>query len=105
MGVEGGVCRAACEVANSTGGAALDPEDGVAIGGFEQEGEMGADVGGSFAQAWGFFDILEIFEFAFEAGECVEDSGVVVATLFEEGLAIVEGHAAGSGGETCGLGG
>ena len=74
VGVEGGVSCAAGEVADSSGGAALDPEDGVAVGGFEEEGEVGADVGGAFAQAGGLFDVLEVVEFAFEASECVEDA-------------------------------
>ena len=71
-----GVGGAAGEVADSAGGAALDPEDGVGVGGFEEELEVGADVGGAFAEAGGFFDVLEVFEFAFEAGERVEDAGV-----------------------------
>ena len=37
VGVEGCVGCAAGEVADSAGGAAFDPEDGVAVGGFEQE--------------------------------------------------------------------
>jgi hypothetical protein len=41
------------------GGAALDPEDGVAVGGFEEELQVGADVGGALAQAGGFVDVLE----------------------------------------------
>ena len=80
--VEGRVGCSAGEVANSAGGAALDPEDGVAVGRFEQEGKVGADVGGAVAQAGGLFDVLEAFEFAFKTGEGVEDAGVVVAALF-----------------------
>ncbi len=64
---------------------------------------MGADVGGAFAQAGGLFDVLQVIEFAFETGERVEDTGVVVAALFEEGLAVVEGHAAGASGQSCRL--
>ena len=79
--MEGWVGCAASEVADSAGGAALDPEDGVAVGGFEEEGEVGADVGGAAAEAGRFFDVLETLEFAFETGEGVEDAGVVVAAL------------------------
>jgi hypothetical protein len=96
VGVEGCLGVASGEVADSACGAALDPEDGVAAGGFEQEGEVGADVGGALAKAGGLFDIFELVEFAFETSEGVEDSGVVVAGLFEEGFAVVEGHAAGA---------
>ena len=55
-----GVSCAAGEVADSAGGAALDPEDGVAVGGFEEEREVGADVGGALAQAGGLFDVLDV---------------------------------------------
>ena len=37
------------EVADSGGGAALDPEDGVGVVGFEEELEVVLDVGGTFA--------------------------------------------------------
>ena len=97
-----GVSCSAREVADAAGGAALDPEDGVGVGGFEQEVEMGADVGGAFAQAGDFFDILEPLEFAFEPGERVEGAGVGVAALFEEGFAVVEGHAARAAGQALG---
>ena len=96
VGVEGGVGCAAGEVADSAGGAALDPEDGVGVGGFEEEVEVGADVGGALAQAGGLFDVFDALELAFEAGEGVEDAGVGVAALFEEFFAVVEGHAAGA---------
>ncbi len=66
---------------------------------------MGANVGDAFAQAGGLFDVLEIFEFAFEAGEGVEDGGVGVAGLFEEGFAVEEGHAASTVGHAVGVGG
>jgi len=46
----------------------------------------------------GLFDVLQMVEFALEAGECVEDAGVVVAAFFEEGFAVVEGHPAGTPG-------
>ena len=84
VGVKGCVGGAPGEVADSAGGAALDPEDGVAVGGFEEEGEVGADVGGALAEAGGLFDVLDAFEFAFEAGEGVEDGGVGVAAFFQE---------------------
>src|SRR5207302_6836827 len=99
----GGVSCASGQIADSSGGTAFDPENGVAVGRFEEEGEVGADVGGAFAQAGGLFDVLEVVEFPFETGERVEDAGVVVAALFEEGFAIVEGHAAGACGESCRL--
>ena len=95
VGVEGG--GGAGEAADSGGGAALDPEDGVGVGGFEKELEVVLDVGGAFAEAGGLVDVLEVFELAFEAGEGVECSGVGVAGLLEEGLALVEGHASGGG--------
>src|SRR5579871_4372551 len=101
MGVEG--VTASGEVADASGGSALDPEDCVAVAGFEKKGEVGADVGGAFAEARGLFDVFDALKFAFETGEGVEGSGVVVAALFEELFAEVEGHAAyatsGVGGE------
>ena len=66
---------------------------------------MGADVGGAFAEAGGFFDVFEAVELAFEAGEGVEDGEVEVAGVFEEVGAIEEGHAAGLGGEVRVVGG
>ena len=103
VGVEGGVSCSSGEVADASSGATLDPEDGVAVGGLEEEGEMGADVCGAFSQAGRLFHVLQVVEFAFEAGERVEDAGVVVAALFEEGFAVVEGHAACSAGQPCRL--
>ena len=84
VGVEGCVGCGAGEVADSAGGSAFDPEDGVAVGGFEEEVEVGADVGGALAEAGGLVDVLDAFELAFEAGEGVEDGGVGVAAFFEE---------------------
>jgi hypothetical protein len=43
--------RAGEAFADAAGGAALDPEDGVGVVGFEQELEVGADVGDALAQA------------------------------------------------------
>ena len=57
VGVEGWRGCAAGEVADAAGGAALDPEDGVGVGGFEEEFEVRADVGGALAQAGGLFDV------------------------------------------------
>ena len=54
---------------------------------------MRADVCRAFAQTRGFFDVLQVVEFTFEASQRVEHSGVIVAALFEEGLAIMERHA------------
>lgn len=58
--VEGCVCRSTGQVANSSGDATLDPEDGVAVGRFEEEDEVGADVSGAFAQAGGLFHVLQM---------------------------------------------
>ncbi len=40
---------------------------------------------------------FKLVEFAFEAGEGVESADVGVAGFFQEGLTLVEGHAAGGG--------
>ncbi len=94
VGVVAGVAGGAGEIAHAGGGAALDPEDGVGVLRFEQEVEVGGDVGGALAQAGGFVYIFEAFELAFEAGEGVEGAGVGVAAFFEELGAGEEGHTA-----------
>ena len=86
----GGVAGVAGGVAEAAGGAALDPEDGVGVGGFEEELEVIADVGGALAQAGGLFDFAQAFEFAFEAWEGVEGAEVGVAARFEEVCAVDE---------------
>jgi hypothetical protein len=65
---------------------------------------VGGDVGGALAQAGGLIHVLEAVEFCFEAGECVERSGVCVAELFEELGALLEGNSS-EGGEWAGAGG
>ncbi len=85
-------------VAEVGGGAALDPEDGVGVGGFEEEFEMGADVGGTLAQAGGFFDVADAVELAFEPNKCVDGAEVGVAVGLEEVGAVRELHAAWLGG-------
>ena len=87
--------RGAGSVADSSGGAALDPEDGVAVGGFEEEVQVGADVGGAAAQAGRFFDVLEASSSPSRRVRALRTLSVVVAALFEEGFAVSEGHAAG----------
>ena len=83
--------------ADPAGGAALDPEDGVGVLRFEQELEVGCDVGGALAQAGRLVDVLQAVELALEEAEGVERSGVGVAALFQELGALVEGHAAEAG--------
>src|SRR5260370_7432803 len=78
MRVEGRVCRTPSEVPNPSGGSALDPEDCVAVAGFEQKCEVSADVSGALAQAGGLFHILNAVEFAFKAGKSIETSIVIV---------------------------
>jgi hypothetical protein len=83
--------------ADSSGGAALDPEDGVGVLRLEQELQMGGDVGGALAQAWGLVDVLQAVELALEEAEGVERAGIGVAATFQELGAVVEGHAAKAG--------
>ena len=64
--------RCAGGVAEAAGGAAFDPEDGVGVGGFEEEFQVVADVGGALAEAGGFVDFAEALELAFEALQGVE---------------------------------
>ena len=66
VGVEGGVGLPSDQIANSSCGATLDPEDGVAVGGLQQEGQMGADVGGTLAETGGLLYVLDAFQLAFE---------------------------------------
>ena len=54
--------------ADSAGGAALDPEDGVGVLRFEQELQMGGDVGGALAQAGRLVDVLQAVELALQEG-------------------------------------
>ena len=89
-----GVAGAASEIADAAGCAALDPEDGVGVLRFQQELQVGRDVGGALAQAGGFVHILQALQFAFETSEGVERAGVGVAALFQEIGALFEGHAA-----------
>ena len=90
-GVAGGVAEAA-------GGAAFDPEDGVGVGGFEEEFQVVANVGGALAEAGGFVDFAEAFEFSFETLEGVEGAEVGIAAGFEEVGAVEEFKAAEVGG-------
>jgi hypothetical protein len=82
MAGEGAAVSLVRERADTGGGAALDPEDGVGVLRFEQELEVGRDVGGALAETGGFVDVSEALEFAFEARECVERASVGVAALF-----------------------
>ena len=88
------VARAAGCVAESSGGAALDPEDGVGVSGFEQEFEVIADVGGALAEAGGFVDFAESLEFAFESLEGVDGAEIGIAACFQEVGAVDEFEAA-----------
>ncbi len=48
----------------AAGGAAFDPEDGVGVGGFQEELEVVANVGGALAEACSFVYFAEAFELA-----------------------------------------
>ena len=50
------------QVRSPSGRTPLNPEDRVAVGRFEEEGEMGADFGGTPAEAAGLFDTFEVVE-------------------------------------------
>src|SRR6266702_171753 len=103
MRVEGRVGCTPSEVANPSGGSALDPEDCVAVAGFEQKCQMGADVGCTLAQPGGLFHILNAVEFAFKAGKSIESSSVIVAALLQELLAELERHPAHSSAQSGGV--
>ena len=64
---------------------------------FQQELEVGGDLGGALAQAGRLVHALQAVEFAFEALTALHGAGVGVAALFEELGAAVEDDAAGSG--------
>ena len=55
---------------------------------------MVADVGGALAEAGGFFDFAEAFEFAFEALQGVDGAKVGVAAGFEKICTVDEFEAA-----------
>ena len=76
------------------GGAALEPIDHVALVGFEQEFELGAEAGDALSQAGGFVDAVEVFHFGFEQLERGADGEVEIAGGFEELFAVGEGLAA-----------
>ena len=74
--------------------AALEPEDGVAVVGFEEESQLLADVGGAFAERRGLFDSAQALELELEAMQRIGEGEVEVAAGFEEVFAVKEGHAA-----------
>ena len=77
----------------SAAAAALEPEDGVAVVGFEEEPQLLADVSGALAERRGFFDSAQALELEFEAMERVGEGEIEISAGFEEVFAVKEGHA------------
>src|ERR1035441_5865607 len=87
-----GLADAASEIADSVGRAALNPEDGVWVLRLQQKLQVGRNVGGTLAQARGLVDAFQALQFALEARERVQRSGVRVAAFFQKLGALVDGH-------------
>src|SRR6185437_7870831 len=80
-----GSSPSASKITHASTGAALDPEDSVAVGRFEQKCKMRANVRCSFAQAGNLFDILDALKLALEPRKRIERSRIGVPALFEKG--------------------